>query len=55
MHYLINRGGQQFGPYPLPDIHNMLAQGQIAPNDLAWCEGTASVSDRPERRLTHSL
>jgi hypothetical protein len=42
MHYLINRGGQQFGPYPLSDIHNMLAQGQIAPNDLAWCEGMPS-------------
>jgi hypothetical protein len=42
MNYLINRGGQQFGPYPLADIHNMLAQGQIAPNDLAWCEGMPS-------------
>jgi GYF domain 2 len=42
MNYHINRGGQQFGPVSLADLQNMTAQGQISPNDLAWCEGMPS-------------
>ncbi len=42
MVYHINRGGQQFGPYSPADLQNMMAQGQIAPHDLAWCEGMPS-------------
>ena len=42
MNYHINRGGQQFGPSPLAEIQNMVAQGQISPNDAAWCEGMPS-------------
>ena len=39
MNYLINRGGSQQGPYSVPDLQNMIAQGQLAPSDGAWCEG----------------
>ncbi len=39
MKYYISRGGQQYGPYALADLQNMLAQGQVAANDLAWGEG----------------
>lgn len=39
MNYQINRGGQQSGPYSLADLQNMLSRGQIAPGDLAWCDG----------------
>jgi GYF domain 2 len=39
MNYQINRGGQQSGPYSLGDLQSMMAGGQIAPGDLAWCEG----------------
>lgn len=39
MTYYISRGGQQHGPYSMADLQNMLAHGQIDPNDLAWGEG----------------
>ncbi len=39
MKYYISRGGQQYGPYALADLQNMLAQGQVTGNDLAWGEG----------------
>src|SRR5260370_21821594 len=42
MSYHMNRGGQQCGPYSPADLQNMMAQGQIAPNDLVWCEGMPS-------------
>jgi len=39
MNYYISRSGQQYGPYALADIENMLAQSQIEPTDHAWAEG----------------
>jgi len=42
MTYYISRGGQQHGPYAMADLQNMLAQGQIDPNDLAWGEGLSA-------------
>jgi hypothetical protein len=35
MNYFISRGGQQYGPYALPDLQNYLAQGSIQYSDLA--------------------
>ncbi len=37
--YLISRNGEQFGPYPRPDVRRYLAEGQLLPTDLAWTEG----------------
>lgn len=42
MTYYISRSGQQHGPYTMADLQNMLAQGQIEPNDLAWGEGLSA-------------
>jgi GYF domain 2 len=42
MTYYISRSGQQYGPYPLSELQNMLAQGQILATDHAWSEGMAS-------------
>jgi|SRR5579872_7359506 len=39
MNYQINHGGQKSGPYSLGDLQGMMARGQVAPADLAWCEG----------------
>lgn len=38
MNYFISRGGQQYGPYALPDLQNYLAQGSIHYSDLARTE-----------------
>lgn len=35
MNYFISRGGQQYGPYALPDLQKYLAQGSIQYSDLA--------------------
>ena len=42
MKYYISRSGQQYGPYTLADIENLLAQGQIEGTDHAWAEGMAA-------------
>lgn len=42
MMYYISRGGQQHGPYAMPDLQNMLGLGQIDANDLVWGEGFPS-------------
>ena len=39
MNYWIARNGQKYGPYSLDDIRRMVAQGSVAPTDLAWHEG----------------
>jgi uncharacterized membrane protein YeaQ/YmgE (transglycosylase-associated protein family) len=39
MNYWISRGGQKYGPYSLEDIRRMIAEGSVAPTDLAWHEG----------------
>jgi hypothetical protein len=35
MNYFISRGGQQYGPYALPDLQKYLTQGSIQYSDLA--------------------
>ncbi|MBI4890571.1 MAG: DUF4339 domain-containing protein [Acidobacteria bacterium] len=42
MQYHISRDGKTYGPYALPDLQRMLAQGQLLPDDLAWSEGMSS-------------
>ncbi len=42
MNYWVARGGQQFGPYALPDVRRMVTEGRIALTDLGWKEGMAS-------------
>jgi hypothetical protein len=39
MHYRINRGEQEFGPYSLPELKQYLAEGRIVLTDLAKSEG----------------
>ena len=41
MNYQIARNGQQVGSYSEGQIIDMLASGQLAPNDLCWTEGMA--------------
>jgi type II secretory pathway pseudopilin PulG len=39
MRILVNRGGQQLGPFSLDELRGALASGQVSPTDLAWWEG----------------
>ncbi len=39
MQYHISREGKTYGPYPLPDLQRMVAQGQVLQTDLCWTEG----------------
>jgi len=39
MQILINRGGQQFGPFTLEQVNQGLAEGRLLPNDFAFYEG----------------
>jgi len=39
MQYHISRDGKTYGPYALPDLKQMVVQGQILPDDLCWTEG----------------
>ena len=40
MRILVHRNGQQLGPFTLEEVRTYLANGSIAPGDLAWQEGT---------------
>src|SRR5258708_34300772 len=42
MTYYISRSGQQYGPYTVAELQNMIAQGQVSATDQAWGEGMAS-------------
>src|SRR5258707_887405 len=42
MTYYISRSGQQYGPYTVAELQNMIAQGQVSATDNAWGEGMAS-------------
>src|SRR5258708_3818233 len=42
MTYYISRSGQQYGPYTVAELQNMIAQGQVSATDDAWGEGMAS-------------
>jgi type II secretory pathway pseudopilin PulG len=39
MRILVNRGGQQLGPFSLDELRAALGSGQISLQDLAWWEG----------------
>lgn len=39
MPYLINRNGQQFGPYSADELKQYVAEGRVLPTDLAWEDG----------------
>ncbi len=39
MKITINREGQEYGPYPLEQVRELLANGTIQSSDLAHCEG----------------
>lgn len=39
MRILVNRGGQQLGPFSLEELRAALGGGQVSPQDLAWWEG----------------
>jgi len=41
MQILINRDGQQLGPYTLEQVNEYLAAGSLSPDDPAWHEGLA--------------
>ena len=36
MEIRINRGGEEYGPYDLGQVNEMLAEGSLLPTDLAW-------------------
>jgi Domain of unknown function (DUF4190)/GYF domain 2 len=38
MRILVNRGGQQLGPFSLAELRGALASGQVSQQDLAWWE-----------------
>jgi type II secretory pathway pseudopilin PulG len=39
MRILVNRGGQQLGPFSLDELRAALGSGQISQQDLAWWDG----------------
>lgn len=39
MNWYYAKNGHQQGPLPTEDIKDRIAMGEIAPTDLAWCEG----------------
>ncbi|RPI19170.1 MAG: DUF4339 domain-containing protein [Acidobacteria bacterium] len=36
MAYYLNRGGQQSGPFSLPDLEQMASEGRLSASDLVW-------------------
>jgi len=40
--YLVNSNGKQQGPYTVEALKPMLESGQLAWEDLAWCEGMSN-------------
>ena len=47
MKILVNRGGKDYGPYPVALIQQYVTDGQIFPHDLARQEGEPHASQRP--------
>lgn len=46
-------GGQQFGPAPATELRRLLAEGELAPEDMVWRDGMESwspIEDVPELR-----
>src|SRR5262245_10929112 len=40
MRILVNRGGQQLGPFSLEELRAPVSDGSISQQDLAWWEGS---------------
>ena len=51
MKIIIQRGGQDFGPYPRPLVEQYLTQGSLLPHDLAREEGRSAASSLPLSQL----
>jgi uncharacterized membrane protein YphA (DoxX/SURF4 family) len=55
MNWYYAKNGHQNGPVPTEDMIDRIAMGEIAPTDLAWCEGMADwlpVSQIPQLKIT---
>lgn len=49
--YMLAISGQQYGPYSLPQLQQMVAGGQLTGETLVWCQGMAAweaASSRPD-------
>lgn len=56
MRILVNRGGQQLGPFSLEELRAALGRGQVSQQDLAWWEGApawAPVAQVPGLNLAN--
>lgn len=54
MNWYYAKNGHQNGPVPTEDMIDRIAMGEIAPTDLAWCEGMADwlpVSQIPQLQV----
>ena len=40
--YFIQKGRQNYGPMPGPDVTTLAQSGKLMPNDLVWKEGSES-------------
>lgn len=54
MNWYYAKNGNQQGPLPIEDIKGRIARGEIAPTDLAWCEGMSDwtpVGEIPQLKV----
>lgn len=51
----ITRDGQNYGPYEIAQIQEMLASSELQPNDLAWKEGMSDWKPLSELLSSHPL
>lgn len=54
MNWYYAKNGSQQGPVPTEDMKDRISMGEIAPTDLAWCEGMADwmpVSEIAELKI----
>jgi uncharacterized membrane protein YphA (DoxX/SURF4 family) len=54
MNWYYAKNGQQQGPLPTEDLKDRIAMGEIAPTDLAWCEGMGDwtpVGEIPQLKI----
>ena len=49
--YMLAINGQQYGPYAMHQLQQMVVAGQVTPQTLVWCQGMAAwepASGRPD-------
>jgi len=54
MNWYYAKNGSQQGPLPIEDLKGRIARGEIAPTDLAWCEGMSDwtpVGEIPQLKV----